>query len=313
MINYELVAKKINDILNGTDSEVITLGLTNPTDLHFMVETQGFHLDHIMDKNIGVNVIPVFISAMGGQMNPVPELKQGNYTIPITFYFPIRFKDKMFVLNEFLADVFVGRILNYGGAKCVSNISVPQFGEIQGLDLKEFITWEENVYQRELETKNEPFISMSITLYLSNAKAGFVYGNDVLATISIDDSSLETAIENVPITFAEGSLGAAMQSVNEQEVNTGESVGLPLGSSYGSGFSVYYEENALFNYIMDKWFAEDSDIQSIRFTLDVSIGSKTLSRYCYIDSISLPIKKGELLVVTFAFSKALAVEDENNG
>ena len=41
MIRLDEVAKKIQNVLNGTDPEVIALGLTLPTGYQFVVETEG--------------------------------------------------------------------------------------------------------------------------------------------------------------------------------------------------------------------------------------------------------------------------------
>lgn len=192
-MNYKLIAQKIANILNGLDSEINALSLQNPTDFDFNVQTQGFHLDHIENKKKGINFIPVFLSAMGGSRNPVPDLKQGDYTLPITFFFPVRFKDAMFLLDDYLSDCFCGRRLNYGDKDnplhCVSNISVAQFGEIQEIDvLKEFTSWVESTYHKEVKVA-EPYISMQYTLYLSNADESVIYGNQTSAILTIDKTT----------------------------------------------------------------------------------------------------------------------------
>ena len=95
MVILSEVAQKLEKILNGVDTEVTD---SNPIAHRYKVEAQGFHIDHILDKDTGTNFIPVFVSSMGGQFNPVAGLKQGTYTIPISFYFPVRFKDDFFKL-----------------------------------------------------------------------------------------------------------------------------------------------------------------------------------------------------------------------
>ena len=112
MIRIDEVAKKLENVLNGTDPEVVTLigeGKVQqpPTGFYFKVATEGFHIDKIYDEAAGKNFIPVFISSMGGQFNPVPELLQANYVIPIAIYFPVRFKYELFKLNEYILPHFL--------------------------------------------------------------------------------------------------------------------------------------------------------------------------------------------------------------
>ena len=351
-MNFKLVAEKINRILNGVDSEIIALGFQNPTDFDFNVQATGFHLDHIKNEKKGVNFIPVFISSMGGTRNPVPDLKQANYTIPITFYFPVRFKDKLFLLDDFLADCFVGRRLNYGTdeapVRCVSNISVPQFGEIQELDvLKEFASWTEKLYQRQLEVM-EPYISMQITLYLSNASEDIIYGNDVTSELSLEISSCASAwvinkiyykgdyvvyndklyrcnvnesreyefnasdwVEvnsTTNVIFASGSLQSNSQSVSEQEIGTSEARSLPIGTSYGVSFSANIKKDEFYTFLLNKWF--DGTIQELRINANLNLDGLEFQRRCFISSLNMPIVKGEPLTITFTFVKAVDEESE---
>lgn len=355
-MNYKLIAEKIANILNGEDSETNELNIQKPTDLYFEVQTQGFHLDHITNKEKGVNFIPVFLSAMGGNRNPVPDLKQGDYTLPITFFFPVRFKDNAFALDDFLADCFCGRRLNYGTSDnplhCVSNISVAQFGEIQELDLKEFASWLANTYKKEVRVA-EPYISVQYTLYLSNADESYAYGNDIEATLMFKASSLanewkannmywhhefcvynnelyqrkEVGVDGATwdaskwtlvssqgymsekITFASGSLLSNSQITSEQEMGTNESNGLPLATSYASSFTFNIKNNTFFLALMRQWAY--GNIQKLRGIIKIDF-SKAFSdldisyyRNCFVQSINMPILKGEPLTMTITLNKVV--------
>jgi hypothetical protein len=236
MIILTEVAEKLSAILNGTDSE--TSGYTRPTDLSFLVKTEGFHLDSIDDKPSGKNLIPVFVSSMGGQFNPVKGLKQASYSIPLTFYYPVRFKEAFFALANFLADVFVGTILNYGSisGKAVSNINVPQYGEIQDLDFKEFEKWVGANYQLPVDVM-EPYMTMNVTLFLSNAAPGLLYGNDVKVDLSFTYGENTYSIDD--IDWDGSSLQSNTQAQSEQEEGTNEADGIPFGTAYGSSFKIY--------------------------------------------------------------------------
>ena len=312
MILLNEVAIKLENILNGTDSETTTL--TNPTNFLFQVETEGYHLDHIMNEEKGRNFIPVFISSMGGSYNPVANLKQSNVVIPIVFYFPVRFKESFFALNDFLVDVFVGKSLNYGthSGRAISNISVAQFGELDSLDvLKEFQTWVSNKYQRHVEIL-EAYLSMTVNLYLSNADSDYVYGNDVSISLSLND----TNYIDKDITFSQASVQSQSQSMSEQIIGSNESQGLPFGVAYGSSFAVYYKNTAFYRYLVGQWFSGNA--QTLRFTLTLKIGedvytnnvltqqAPTFTRTCYVESVNLVVQKGELLTITFSFAKAVS-------
>ena len=302
MIVLNEVAQKLEKILNGVDNEV---SLNNPTSFRFKVEAQGFHIDHILDKDVGTNFIPVFVSSMGGQFNPVQGLKQGQYVIPVTFYFPVRFKEDIFKVGDFLIDVFVGSNLNYGtvSGKAISNLSVPTYGEIQDLDLDQFQKWVEEHYQSVVGRKNEPFMSMSINLYLTTAADGFMFGNSVDVSLTYDGTT-ET------ITFANSSVQSAAQSSSEQELDATlpEADGLPFGTAYSTGFTAYVKNTPLWKKIMKDW----CDGKSQTMTLEVSVVFNdmvindtplTFERTCYIESVNMPIQKGQLLTATFSFGK----------
>ena len=308
MILLNEVSQKLQNILNGTDTEVSPTGTvvqtTNPTDYQFVVYTQGFHLDKVYDEQTGKNFIPVFVSSMGGQYNPVPSLKQATYTIPITLYFPVRFKNDFFAINDFLADAFVGTQLTYGtnSGKAISNISVSQYGEIQEMDLDQFREWVEEKYRRSINI-HEPWMSLNFTLYLSSAGNDFVWGNN--ATISLSTTINTTVYTDSDVAFIQTSIQSQTQSVSQQAIGTSEAEGFPFGTSYGSGFSVYVKDTSFYQQVVEKWF--DGTIQNISFTLTISFLGKTFTRNCYVESMNLVIQKGQLSTITFAFAKKIEV------
>ena len=105
MIILTDVAAKLQELLNSEDC---------PTDFQFVVKSQGYHLDSIADKTKGINKIPVFLEMVGGEYNPVPNLKQANFIYGVNIWFPIRFKETFYALNEYLENVFVGKKLTFG-------------------------------------------------------------------------------------------------------------------------------------------------------------------------------------------------------
>ena len=218
MILLNEVAEKLNAILNGTDTETLDLGLIRNVDYYFSVATTGYHLDNIKNENVGTNFIPVFIDSMGGDYNAVPNLKQCTVSIPITIYFPVRFKQDFFALNDYLANVFVGRFLTYGTStgKCISNISVSQYGEIQDLDLlHQFERWVENLYQRQIE-KTEKYMSMQFNLYLTNSSSNYIYGNAVKYSLSMTIE--DTVYEDDDLDWVQAGTGYSNSPIAQQLV-----------------------------------------------------------------------------------------------
>lgn len=318
MIRLDEAAIKIENILNGIDPEVVALGLQNPTGFYFKVATEGFHIDKINDMGEGKNFIPVFISSMGGQFNPVPDLLQANYVIPIAIYAPVRWKNDLFALNEYLAQVFVGRQLNYGkySGKAVSNISVAQFGEIQDLDLKQFMEWEQTVYKMPIEVM-EPFIQMQFNLYLSSAAEGIIFGNDVTLDLKFSYDGEEYELKNV--AFESGSLQSNSQTQNEQLEGTNESVSIPFSTTYGSSIKIYPNINIkgtnnelFFKEILKAWFNGYVQLMECDATFKFADDQELVfSRKCVIQSIVSPIERGQPFSLTLTFvTKEIEEEEE---
>ena len=218
MITILEISQKLQSILNGTASEVISL--TRPSDFQFVVATEGLHLDKIADRQSGKNLIPVFISQGGGEYDAVPNLNKSAFSLPITFYFPVRFKNDFYALNEFLSKALVGKVMNWGTSSgyCLSTISVATFGEIQGLDLKEFKTWVENLYQEEVDVR-EYYMSMEFTLYLTTAD-DVVWGNQVEYKLQITYDGVNYPA--TPETLRWDSVGNALSIANMPQQLIGE-------------------------------------------------------------------------------------------
>ena len=242
MIYIEEIAEKLQNILNGLDEE--TSGTTLYSDFYFDVQVAGYHIDHIQNKNIGKNFIPVFIDLMGGEYDPIPNLKKGSFNIPITFYFPVRFKNEFYHLNEFLNDVFVGKVLSWGAntGLCLSTISVATYGEIQDLDLKEFKTWAENKYQRELEVM-EPFRSMDLTLYLLTGE-GLIYSNQVEYSMAYTYEGIRYPEEGYyRVKWLETSSGISNDPISQQLIGTKHTESVINITNRSHSILVYAEDN----------------------------------------------------------------------
>lgn len=236
MIILTEVAQTLFKILNGFDPQ--NEENENPTPYYFDVQTEGFHIDHIKKPQKNGNFIPVFLCSMGGQFNPVKGLKQGSYTLQLSFYYPVKFKNDFYALGEFLADTFVGSTINYGtvSGKAVSNIGIPTYGELQGLDFQQMKEFVSDVYSLAVDER-DTYMQMVVILYLSNAAPGLVYGNDVKVDFSFTYNDQTCTLKD--IDWDGSSIQSTSQAQSEQEEGKNEGEGWPFSTAYGSSFKIY--------------------------------------------------------------------------
>ena len=180
MIYLNEFCEHLSSVLNSAN---------NPINYSYDVQSVGYHVDTIIkDKR---NVIRVFVSSLGATFNPVYNLGEASYSIPITFYFPVRFKDNFFALDAYLHSYYVGATKNIGenSGSAICNLSGAQYGEIQNIDFKEFKSWADNNYSLPIEVM-EPYMSMTLTLYLSTIGESYLYGNEVSSKLSFTVSTI---------------------------------------------------------------------------------------------------------------------------
>lgn len=290
MIYLQEIVEKLSYILNSQDNPIAD-------NYYFEVQSVGFHADSVMSKSLGKNFIRVFVSTMGGNFNPVFGLGEASYNIPITFYFPVRFKGDMFALDAYLHQTLVGANINYGenSGYAVSNLSIAQFGEIQDLDFKEFKSWADSQYGKPIEVF-EAYLSMGFNLYLSTIKDTYVYGNDITATLGWGEHLLN-------LVFSTGSLQSATQGNDEQTLGTNESDSLPYCISYGASFQVYLGTDDASKDLVQKWLSNAIYNQTFLLTINFPSYDATFQRQVYIASANLPIQKGQPLVLSLTFAK----------
>jgi len=298
----------IPDILTKLDS--LLNDQNNPIGHYeFVVESVGFHLDKISDNNTGKNFIPVFVSTMGGQNNPVPHLKQAELNVPITFYYPVRFKDDFFVLYDYLCDTFVGKFITFGTQKARCNVSIPQFGEIQDLDLKEYKAWVGSIYQRELDVM-EPYLSMTVNLYLSIAGESFVYGDD----ITIDEVKIvygENTIldDTAPVIIERADIGSS-ETAPQQAFGETHIKGYPANLGYTKELPLVVKNTPSYNALL-KVCEDTKDIQNLRVTItetfpiqDESEEGLEVTHTYYVTNYSRRTAYGQLLGISLTLADA---------
>ena len=304
MILLSSIANKLQKVLDEVDTEIPS-GASNPTGFQFYVKTAGFHLDNIFDRKTGKNFIPVFVSSLGGEYNPVPQLKEQRQSVSVVFYFPVRFKESFELIFEYLVDVFVGKILTFDTKKALTNLSIAQFGEIQDLDLKQFKDWVGSIYRETIDV-NEPYMSMQFSIYLRHCASQFMYGNEATIELRVSDGTLENSYTDRDVVFPDASIQSNSEPAAQQLLNadTPETEGLPVHTSYSSGFTIYYKDIAMYRWLVNQWFTGNSQKLQCRVTYKLS--ENYFNRNCYLQSVNLSLQKGELITLTFAFAKKKA-------
>lgn len=290
-MNLDSIVTLISDVLNNitnTDSH-------RYDDFYYDVQSTGYHADTAMIQKQGRNIIRVFVSQMGGSYNPVQGLGEVTLAIPITFYFPVRFKEEFFYLDEYLHNYFVGRSID----GMIANLSVASYGEIQNLDFKEFKNWADNLYKTPIEVM-EQYLSMTVTLYLSSINEDYLYGNEVTASLSWDNKTMA-------LTFVDGSVQTNSNSVDDQVLGTKEALGLPYGVAFGASFAFYLSKTTACKDFMTKWKTHWFEDNAINLTITIpSLGTEnnpfTITKSCYLRSFMLPITKGQPMKATISLS-----------
>lgn len=191
-MNLQEIAKKLQKILNGEDSETTGM-ITNLPDFEFVVATNGFKLDSIADKKTGQNFIPVFIEFLNGSYDPIPNLKRSFYNVQIHIYYPVKFKTQFYEFEGTMRDIFVAKILDYGvsSGKCLSTLTPAEYGEMEELDMSQYEKWVSSIYKRPIN-KAMLWMSMTFTLMLTscskvdNNTHNLLYGNSVSYGLSFN-------------------------------------------------------------------------------------------------------------------------------
>lgn len=176
MIVLTDLAHKLEEILNNSNIASV---------FQFVVKSQGYHLDSIADQKTGKNTIPVFVGIAGGEYNAVPNLKQVNFNYSISIWFPIRFKESFYLLNEYLEETFVAKTIDIKGQKALCNISIAEYSEITDVHLDQFEEWVEDNYDGAVRVMkkehdiSEEYMAMTFNLYATTLGDGFSFANDV--------------------------------------------------------------------------------------------------------------------------------------
>ena len=325
MINLEEIARKLDKILNGIDTEIPT-GLPSPVteNYFFMVFSEGLYLSTIADMRAGErkNFIPVVVGAYGGENNPVEGLNEQDRNALIQILFPVRFKEQMYELENYLAECFVGRLLTFGNQKCVCNISPAQYGELQDFSFTEFNEWVEHSYKKPLD-KTETYMSMTVNLYLSTAKGvgsegGFVYGNSFTTKLKLYTSdSLSTYYEEEAPVFIQATPTANAAPASQHILGEDYARGMPQSTAYSKQITLYVKQNSFYAALIDAYINRKYQTyllglkDNYGFSVSGFTTSETTEKLYYISDIIVNANKGQLMTIILTLGDYL--EDVPSG
>ena len=295
MITINQIATELENILNQTSGNVPE-GVKPPFDGLFAVRTEGYVLDHVHDFETGKNFFPVFLGAMTGDFNPIPDLEQIDMEVPVSIYFPVRFKDKMLEMQEFLNKVFVGRAIGFNqgedgkyGQYAVCNISMAELGEITTLDVDQFgnsiLKGLNQFIQEQYKmpvSSSEPWICLTFSLYLATMKGALstdegatIYGNAYQVSLAYGENEETISTDNVAIAYsATAETQQGFRLLNDSPTNNelmGTSLAVTSAISYT--FEAVIKRNKFWNAIL-------SDMMSGKLNAnDFHLQIKLLSAY----------------------------------
>ena len=319
MINLEEIARKLDKILNGIDPEIPT-GLSSPvTDNYFfMVYSEGLYLSTIADMRAGTrkNFIPVIVGAYGGENNPVEGLGEQDRNALIQVLFPVRFKEQMYELENYIAKCFVGRLLTVGNQKCVCNTSPAQYGELQDFSFVEFNKWVETNYKMPLD-KTETYMSMTMNLYLSTAEGvgsegGFIFGNSYSVELKVytDDNFTTYYTESSP-TFIQANPTASLSPASQQILGDTYARGMPQSAAYSRQITLYVKDEDFYGCLIDAYINRtyQNYILGIKENYGLTVSgfdiSESTEKLYYISDLIINVNKGQLMTIVLTLADYL--------
>ena len=323
MINLEEIVKKVDTILNGVDTEIPS-GLVSPENdnYFFNVYSEGIYLSKLNDMKTGKNFLPVIVGAYGGENNPILGLGEQDRNVMIQILFPVRFKQEMYALEEYLDEIFVGRELIFGSQKAVCNVSPAQFSELQDFNLDEFKMWVENTYLKPVQV-SEVYMAMSINLYISTEKnvgadGGFTFGNCYKLTLKVgtlangtSGTFTATLTDETPV-FTEVPNVSSIEPSSQQILGETHAKGLGAASAFSKQLDVYVKNTSGYIWLLQKYLDKDLQGLVVQITEEFDFGKgnsnpKKTSLYA-LNDLNVTPAKGELLTIAFDLYDLLEVE-----
>ena len=221
-----------------------------------------------------------------------------------SFYFPVRFKDDFFRLNEYLVDTFVGKFITFGTQKARCNISIATYGEIQNIDFKEFKEWVGQKYTRPIEVM-ELWMSMNITLFLSTAGSNFMYGDDTkIKKITVYNGSTKILEDESPLCIERADI-ASSETAPQQAFGETRIKGYPANLGYTKELPLIVKNSSEYRALFDI-LENTRDIQALKIEISEEFPFEsplTTTLSYYVTNYSRRTAYGSLLGISLTLAE----------
>lgn len=311
MITINEIATELENILNGTSTNVPS-GVARPFDGLFAVRTEGYVLDHVTDYQSGKNFFPVFMGQMTGEYNPIPDLEQIDMEIPVSIYFPVRFKSRMMEMQSYLVACFVGKGIGFDlvdgkyNQYAACNISVPSLGEITDLSLDEYGTsilkglnqFISEQYKMPISS-SEPWLCLTFSLYMSTMKNAMstdeeatIYGN--MYDISLVYKGKVEGITTDNVAIAYGATTESQQGFTFTGKSEKTSTAFGVTGAVSFSFEATVKRNAFWYNVMCDLLRGNMDLNN--FELSIELQEKYQDKSAETDYARFDLCDGAMVV-----------------
>ena len=235
------IQQMLQKVLNGQEDS----SPDRPFDYVFMVGTPVSYLEKITNDNyVDGNYLPVFINNLTGKYT-ADKTKELNASCDVTIYFPLELKNDITKITDYLEEMFVGEYRAIGSKRVLCNMSFPNLGGMEQIDVERFNEWVDNTYNVTFRAA-EPYMSLTFQLYLlttganSNENNDYIYGKQNIVTLKMvfdgETYTSQIALNEYSVSF--------LGQTNTQQVLGDVVGGRSLLSTFATGVSLQFSYNA---------------------------------------------------------------------
>lgn len=277
------IQEMLQKVLNGQEDS----SPDRPFDYVFMVGTPVSYLEKITNDNYANgNYLPVFINNLTGKYT-ADKTKELNASCDVTIYFPLELKNDITKITDYLEEMFVGEYRAIGSKRVLCNMSFPNLGGMEQIDVERFNEWVDNTYNVTFRA-TEPYMSLTFQLYLlttganANENNNYIYGKQNIVTLKMvfdeETYTSQIALNEYSVSF--------LGQTNTQQVLGDVVGGRSLLSTFATGVSLqfsYNAKNALEQKLKDFALNGGFPNQDIAVTINDGINTYELENWIITD------------------------------
>lgn len=296
------IQEMLQKVLNGQEDDAPD----RPFDYVFMVGTPVSYLEKITNDNyVDGNYLPVFINNLTGKYT-ADKTKELNASCDVTIYFPLELKNDITKITDYLEEMFVGEYRNIGNKRVLCNMSFPNMGGMEQIDVERFNEWVYNTYNVKFRA-TEPYMSITFQLFfLSTTGDDFSYGKDYVISLAIDTNLGTHFEEELPII----SFGINYQAnTSTQQILGVDREGYSMVSTSVVGFSILFAEEDKPLIRILKELIINGSIGNAPVTLKIKDvkHTKTYQFDCVVVSCSIPVTPTGINQINISLGKRILI------